>query len=55
MFLALSVFKICVFNFMKQVFFWEEASKEKISKSGEKISNFYVFKIGFKYLFCNIS
>ena len=41
-------------GFQNKHFLWGSFSYE-ISKSGYKISNFCVFKIGFKYLFCNIS
>ena len=45
---SLAVLKIWVFKVQKQGMFLRKFSPYEISKSGDKISNFWAFKIGFK-------
>ena len=51
---ALTVLKICAFRVRKTAFFFGKFSAYEILKSGDKISNFRVLKIGFEVDFCNI-
>ena len=48
-------FSITGFKYICILISWNRSFSYEISKGRYKISNFCVFKFGFKYLFCNIS